>query len=120
MEDTAGRSYIRLTSYLAPEVNRTVGQQIRYKCEAAGSPKPVFSWKRNNVPLERRPNIKVRNKDHFSRLTIVDLEVLNSGFYECIATNSAGTVKTGSKLKNKYVWSKRCVRHLEVPETIEL
>ena len=68
----------------------------------------LFSWKRNNVPLERRPNIKVRNKDHFSRLTIVDLEVLNSGFYECIATNSAGTVKTGSKLKVSSVFSSCC------------
>uniref|UniRef100_A0A0N5ALT8 Ig-like domain-containing protein n=1 Tax=Syphacia muris TaxID=451379 RepID=A0A0N5ALT8_9BILA len=99
MNDTTARPYIRLTSQLAAEVNRTAGQQIRYKCEAAGSPKPVFSWKRNNIPLEKRTNVKVRSRDYFSRLTITNLDVLDTGFYECIASNSAGSVKTSSKLK---------------------
>lgn len=104
MDDAAGRPYIRLTSDLATEVNRTVGQQIRFKCEAAGHPHPLqFSWKRNNVPLEKRQNIKVRNRENFSRLVITDLEPLNSGYYECVVSNSAGTVRTGSKLKVQHV-----------------
>lgn len=41
MDDATGkRPYLRLTSKL-PNVTRSVGGEIRFKCEVAGSPLPI-------------------------------------------------------------------------------
>uniref|UniRef100_A0AC35FWH2 Ig-like domain-containing protein n=1 Tax=Panagrolaimus sp. PS1159 TaxID=55785 RepID=A0AC35FWH2_9BILA len=93
MDDSTGkRPYLRLTSSL-PNVTRALGGEVRLKCEAAGAPLPIsFTWLKNNAPLEKNRRTKVRNKEYFSKLIISDLDVLDSGYYLCSASNSAGTI----------------------------
>jgi hypothetical protein len=99
MDDGGKRPYIRLTSNLA-NVTRNAGGEIRLKCEAVGSPQPIdFSWLKNHAPLEKNHRIKIRNREYWSKLVISDLDVLDSGYYQCTASNSAGSVNTTSVLR---------------------
>ncbi|CAD5210914.1 unnamed protein product [Bursaphelenchus okinawaensis] len=100
MDDGTGkRPYIRLNSNL-PNVTRHTGGEVRLKCEAVGSPQPItFAWLKNHAPIEKSRKVKVRNREFWSKLVITDLDVLDSGYYQCTATNSAGSVNTTSVLR---------------------
>ncbi|KAI6171765.1 Receptor protein-tyrosine kinase [Aphelenchoides besseyi] len=100
MDDGSGkRPYIRLTSNL-PNVTRHTGGEVRLKCEAVGSPQPInFTWLKNLAPLEKSRRIRVRNREYWSKLVINELDVLDSGYYQCTAANSAGSVNTTSVLR---------------------
>lgn len=59
----------------------------------------IFRWLKNHAPVEKNRRTKVRNRDYWSKLVITDLDVLDSGYYQCTATNSAGSVNTTSVLR---------------------
>ena len=103
MDDSSGkRPYIRLTSQL-PNTTRSIGGEIRLKCEAAAFPLPIeFTWLKNNAPIEKNRRTKIKSKDYFSKLIITELEVLDSGYYQCTASNVAGSVNTTSVLRVGY------------------
>lgn len=58
-----------------------------------------FRWLKNHAPIEKSRRVKVRNRENSSRLVITELDVLDSGYYQCIATNSAASVNTTSVLR---------------------
>uniref|UniRef100_A0AC34QYC1 Ig-like domain-containing protein n=1 Tax=Panagrolaimus sp. JU765 TaxID=591449 RepID=A0AC34QYC1_9BILA len=88
-----------MTSQL-PNVTRSLGGEIRLKCEAVGSPLPIeFIWLKNNAPVEKNKRTKIRTKEHFSKLIISELEVLDSGYYQCTASNVAGSVNSTAVLR---------------------
>ena len=62
---------------------------FRAVCQAEGFPAPVLNWTRLGMPL---PVGKTEVKE--GTLTIKDLSHADSGFYDCVATNSMGTKKT--------------------------
>ena len=49
--------------------------------------------------MEKSRRVKIRTKENSSRLVINELDVLDSGFYQCIASNSAASVNTTSILR---------------------
>uniref|UniRef100_F1KSM7 receptor protein-tyrosine kinase n=1 Tax=Ascaris suum TaxID=6253 RepID=F1KSM7_ASCSU len=102
MEDgtsTSKRPYIRLNSFLS-NVTKNSGQAVRFKCEAAGSPLPLqFTWLKNHAPLEKNRKTKVKNREYWSRLIITDLDVLDSGYYQCVVSNSVASVNTTAVLR---------------------
>ncbi|VDM82113.1 unnamed protein product [Strongylus vulgaris] len=51
-------------------------------------------WLKNHAPIEKSRRVKVRNRENSSRLVITELDVLDSGYYQCIASNSAASVNT--------------------------
>lgn len=59
----------------------------------------IFRWLKNHAPVEKNRRTKIRNRDHWSKLVIQDLDVLDSGYYQCTASNSAGSVNTTSVLR---------------------
>uniref|UniRef100_A0A0K0ELA5 receptor protein-tyrosine kinase n=1 Tax=Strongyloides stercoralis TaxID=6248 RepID=A0A0K0ELA5_STRER len=96
---TEQRPYIRLNSFLSNTTKET-GNEVRFKCEAAGAPLPLnFQWLKNHVPLEKQKRIKIRNREYTSKLTITDLDVLDSGFYQCVVSNVAGSVNSTAVLR---------------------
>uniref|UniRef100_A0A0M3HH95 Ig-like domain-containing protein n=1 Tax=Ascaris lumbricoides TaxID=6252 RepID=A0A0M3HH95_ASCLU len=103
MEDgtsTSKRPYIRLNSFLS-NVTKNSGQAVRFKCEAAGSPLPLqFTWLKNHAPLEKNRKTKVKNREYWSRLIITDLDVLDSGYYQCVVSNSVASVNTTAVLRS--------------------
>ncbi|VDO06894.1 unnamed protein product [Brugia timori] len=104
MEDGSSpskRPYIRLTSFLN-NVTKNAGDEVRFKCEAAGSPLPLqFSWLKNHAPVEKNRKLKIKNREYWSRLVITDLEVLDSGYYQCVVSNSLASVNTTAVLRSK-------------------
>ncbi|VDO18860.1 unnamed protein product [Heligmosomoides polygyrus] len=92
------RPYIRLTSQLK-NATRHTGGEVRFRCEAIGTPPLSFMWLKNHAPIEKSRRVKVRNRENSSRLVITELDVLDSGYYQCIATNSAASVNTTSVLR---------------------
>ena len=61
---------------------------LQETCQAEGFPPPVLSWTRLGMPL---PSGKTEINGGI--LTIKNLSSVDSGLYECVATNSMGTKK---------------------------
>jgi hypothetical protein len=59
----------------------------------------IFRWLKNHAPVEKNRRTKIRIRDYWSKLVIQDLDVLDSGYYQCTASNSAGSVNTTSVLR---------------------
>ncbi|EGT58784.1 hypothetical protein CAEBREN_08755 [Caenorhabditis brenneri] len=95
---TGQRPYIRLTSQLR-NATKSSGDEVRFKCEALGTAPLKFIWLKNNGPVEKSKRIKIRDKENSSRLVITQLDVLDSGYYQCIVSNPAASVNTTSVLR---------------------
>uniref|UniRef100_A0A1I7TA73 Ig-like domain-containing protein n=1 Tax=Caenorhabditis tropicalis TaxID=1561998 RepID=A0A1I7TA73_9PELO len=95
---TGQRPYIRLTSQLR-NATKSSGDEVRFKCEALGTPPLKFIWLKNNGPVEKTKRVKIRDKENSSRLVITQLDVLDSGYYQCIVSNPAASVNTTSVLR---------------------
>ncbi|VDK43539.1 unnamed protein product [Anisakis simplex] len=104
MEDgtsTSKRPYIRLNSFLS-NITKNSGQEVRFKCEAAGNPLPLhFTWLKNHAPVEKNRKTRIKNREYWSRLIITDLDVLDSGYYQCVVKNSVASVNTTAVLRIK-------------------
>uniref|UniRef100_A0A914GWY4 receptor protein-tyrosine kinase n=1 Tax=Globodera rostochiensis TaxID=31243 RepID=A0A914GWY4_GLORO len=93
------RPYIRLTVPLN-NVTRPVGAEVRMRCEAAAAPLPIqFTWLKNLAPVEKNRRTRIRHREMSSKLVIIELDVLDSGYYQCTATNAAGSVNSTAVLK---------------------
>ena len=66
---------------------------IQETCQAEGYPLPKLTWIRLVSPL---PVGKTEVKE--GRLTITNLRPVDSGLYQCVATNSLGTKKATMNL----------------------
>ncbi len=85
-------------------VNAYEGDNVTLMCRIAGDPAPRVSWTLRNRPLSNSsigtsyPIPKKRSylvhsvADNFSNLTILSLEMQDTGQYVCIAENKAGKV----------------------------
>ncbi|CAK5097610.1 unnamed protein product [Meloidogyne enterolobii] len=97
--NTGKRPYIRLTGGLR-NMSRPIGGEVRMRCEATGSPLPLqFTWLKNLAPLEKSRRFRLKNKEMTSKLVIVELDVLDSGYYQCSASNAAGSVNSTAVLR---------------------
>jgi hypothetical protein len=59
-------------------------------CDAHTHVAHVLSWYKNDAPLERNRRYRVSARDQQSVLRITQLEVLDTAYYKCNATNAAG------------------------------
>lgn len=64
----------------------------------------LFRWLKNLAPIEKNSKIRFKTKDMWSRLIISELDVLDSGFYQCRASNAAGSRNTTSVLRVTYLF----------------
>lgn len=62
----------------------------------------LFRWLKNKGPVEKSKRVKIRDKENSSRLVINQLDVLDSGYYQCIVSNPAASVNTTSVLRVRY------------------
>ena len=74
-------------------VSKMESATIQETCQAEGHPPPKLTWIRLVSPL---PVGKTDVKE--GRLTIRNLRPVDSGLYQCVATNSLGTKKATMNL----------------------
>ncbi|KAG8273499.1 hypothetical protein J6590_019209 [Homalodisca vitripennis] len=67
---------------------------IRFQCEAEGNPIPQVVWYKNGYKLHINGRIKLRDE-----LVLSNTVSNDSGVYQCIATNSVGSVWAAARLQ---------------------
>ena len=61
-----------------------------FECTATGTPDPVISWMKDNVPVKlSNPKYSTPSR---GVLQITNVEPEDSGAFECVATNSLGMI----------------------------
>ncbi|XP_064449661.1 contactin-3 isoform X2 [Mirounga angustirostris] len=92
----------RLTYYAKPhwvqlikDVEIAVEDSLFWECRASGKPKPSYRWLKNGEALVLEERIQIEN----GALTISNLNVTDSGMFQCIAENKHGLVYSSAELK---------------------
>nr|XP_025741192.1 contactin-3 [Callorhinus ursinus] len=103
-ENSRGRNVARgrLTYYAKPhwvqlikDVEIAVEDSLFWECRASGKPKPSYRWLKNGEALVLEERIQIEN----GALTISNLNVTDSGMFQCIAENKHGLVYSSAELK---------------------
>ncbi|KAI5697514.1 hypothetical protein M8J75_011594 [Diaphorina citri] len=77
------------------------GATVNLPCEALGEPAPNISWLHNAVNINKSPHASRYSIEEDGTLIIRKLRMEDSGMWQCVATNEAGseTVNTWLKVK---------------------
>ncbi|XP_076324659.1 protogenin A-like isoform X2 [Tachypleus tridentatus] len=70
------------------DVSKATPQTIRLNCVADGIPSPSVTWYKDGKPLLTNTRIKLKGS---RELVITQTEAVDSGIYQCMARNVAGT-----------------------------
>ncbi|XP_075406844.1 contactin-3 [Tenrec ecaudatus] len=103
-ENSRGKNVARgrLTYYAKPhwvktvkDVEIAVEDNLYWECRASGKPKPSYRWLKNGDALVLEERIQIEN----GALTISNLNVTDSGMFQCIAENKHGLIYSSAELK---------------------
>lgn len=84
-------------------ITTSLGQTADLHCHVLGKPKPVFRWLKNDAPVVPEPRrISFKANDFGSRLRIRNLDTTDTGYFQCVASNSFGSVSTTGILYVKF------------------
>ncbi|KPP80129.1 hypothetical protein Z043_100242 [Scleropages formosus] len=81
--------------FLEPVNNITIvqGQTATLHCKVMGNPKPSIKWLKNDAPVvQEQGRITIRKTDTGSKLRIQDLDTTDTGYYQCVASNSVKAI----------------------------
>ena len=95
-----------ITVYEAPLISsqiqslyvRDYGQSIQVDCVATGNPSPTITWYFNANPVSSIGNNRL-SVTQAGSLVINNLDLSDSGMYQCFATNDAGETKQSTWIK---------------------
>jgi len=93
-------------------VAATVGSRVLLTCDAIGQPRPDVTWLKDGVELEtsgRRYSVQ-----RSGSLQLTAVSVNDSGLYECIARNDAGTARRDVVLSVQGTSHQTCTAHLQL------
>lgn len=77
--------------FVEPPNNMTIvqGQTVTLHCKVAGHPWPSIRWLKNDAPVvQEQGRISIRKTEAGSKLRIQDLDTTDTGYYQCVASNS--------------------------------
>lgn len=65
------------------------GQTATLHCKVSGHPRPTIRWLKNDAPVvQEQGRITIRKTEAGSKLRIQDLDTTDTGYYQCVASNS--------------------------------
>jgi len=70
------------------EVTTTVGSRVLLRCDVIGQPRPEVTWLKDGAEVDSG---RVERRSGALQLTAVTVN--DSGLYECVASNEAGTAR---------------------------
>ncbi|XP_048027112.1 tyrosine-protein kinase transmembrane receptor ROR2 isoform X2 [Megalobrama amblycephala] len=77
--------------FVEPPNNITIvqGQTATLHCKVAGHPWPIIRWLKNDAPVvQEQGRVSIRKTEAGSKLRIQDLDTTDTGYYQCVASNS--------------------------------
>ncbi|TRY53998.1 hypothetical protein DNTS_015555 [Danionella cerebrum] len=84
-------------------ITTTLGQTAELHCQVSGNPAPTVRWLKNDAPVVQEPRrISFRSTAYGSRLRIRNLDTTDTGYFQCVAINTYGTVSTTGILFVKF------------------
>uniref|UniRef100_A0A8D3BG99 Receptor tyrosine kinase like orphan receptor 1 n=1 Tax=Scophthalmus maximus TaxID=52904 RepID=A0A8D3BG99_SCOMX len=97
-----GPSFIRLEAPLN-NITTSLGHTAELFCRVSGNPPPAVRWLKNDAPVVQEPRrVSYRSTPYGSRLRIRNLDTTDTGYFQCMATNTQGTVSTTGVLFVKF------------------
>ncbi|XP_034003659.1 inactive tyrosine-protein kinase transmembrane receptor ROR1 [Trematomus bernacchii] len=97
-----GSFFIRLEAPMN-NITTSLGHTAELFCRVSGNPPPVVRWLKNDAPVVQEPRrISYRSTPYGSRLRIRNLDTTDTGYFQCMATNTQGTVSTTGVLFVKF------------------
>ncbi|XP_005929102.2 tyrosine-protein kinase transmembrane receptor ROR2 [Haplochromis burtoni] len=69
------------------------GQTATLHCKVAGNPRPSIRWLKNDAPVvQEQGRLTIRKTEGGSKLRIQDLDTTDTGYYQCVASNSVKVI----------------------------
>uniref|UniRef100_UPI003AACCD22 tyrosine-protein kinase transmembrane receptor ROR2 n=1 Tax=Centroberyx gerrardi TaxID=166262 RepID=UPI003AACCD22 len=69
------------------------GQTATLHCKVTGNPRPTIRWLKNDAPVvQEQGRISIRKTEAGSKLRIQDLDTTDTGYYQCVASNSVKVI----------------------------
>ena len=94
--------YIQLEAPMN-NITTSLGHTAELFCRVSGDPPPAVRWLKNDAPVVQEPRrISYRPTTYGSRLRIRNLDTTDTGYFQCVATNSQGSVSTTGVLFVKF------------------
>ncbi|KAK7889927.1 hypothetical protein WMY93_025487 [Mugilogobius chulae] len=97
-----GPYFIRLEAPMN-NITTSLGHTAELFCRVSGNPLPTVRWLKNDAPVVQEPRrVSYRSMAYGSRLRIRNLDTTDTGYFQCVATNSHGIVSTTGVLFVKF------------------
>ncbi|CAL8254949.1 unnamed protein product [Merluccius merluccius] len=97
-----GDKYIQLDAPMN-NITTSLGHTAELFCRVSGDPPPAVRWLKNDAPVVQEPRrVSFRPTPYGSRLRIRNLDTTDTGYFQCLATNSQGSVSTTGVLFVKF------------------
>ncbi|KAA0712789.1 Contactin-4 Brain-derived immunoglobulin superfamily protein 2 [Triplophysa tibetana] len=77
------------------DANNAIKAELHWECKANGKPQPVYRWLKNGQPLVPEDRIHVDG----GRIAISNIDLMDSGMYQCLAENENGIIYASAELK---------------------
>ncbi|KAI7807273.1 putative contactin-4-like [Triplophysa rosa] len=77
------------------DANNAIEAELHWECKANGKPQPVYRWLKNGQPLVPQDRIHVDG----GRIAIFNIDLMDSGMYQCLAENENGIIYASAELK---------------------
>ncbi|NXE93182.1 HMCN1 protein, partial [Menura novaehollandiae] len=74
-------------------LSESISNPVTFVCDATGIPPPTLVWLKNGKPIEGLDSLEVHILSGGSKLQIARSQLLDSGTYTCIASNTEGTAQ---------------------------
>lgn len=97
-----GSPFIRIDAPMN-NITTSLGQTAELLCRVSGNPQPEVRWLKNDAPVVQEPRrVSIRSMPYGSRLRIRNLDTTDTGYFQCMASNSKGSVSTTGVLFVKF------------------
>lgn len=84
-------------------ITTSLGHTAELHCHVSGNPPPTVRWLKNDAPVTPEARrVSYKQTPYGSRLRIRNLDTTDTGYFQCVATNSYGIVSTTGILFVKF------------------